>query len=201
MGNCDVCGTIALFLGTFLLMIPIFGRGGAIALHVSGRANIGPSVSVGFGIFLTLAAAGLFWREWISADVARAGDSSDTAGADGSTATPTTQTDNPMASAVATAEPVRPIQPVSTADASGQPALTVTGTLVGADTTGPRRQFEAMLSRTTAPDGNLTFEQGDVIDVLSDGPGEGWLTGSCGGRSGIFPANCKRMHARFLLLL
>ena len=93
---------------------------------------------------------------------------------------------------------------MSTADASGQPALTVTGTLVGADTadtTGPRRQFEAMLSRTTAPDGNLTFEQGDVIDVLSDGPGEGWLTGSCGGRSGIFPANCKRMHARFLLLL
>ena len=105
-----------------------------------------------------------------------------------------------MASAVATAEPVRPIQPVSTADASGQQALTVTGTLVGADTTGPRRQFEAMLSRTTAPDGNLTFEQGDDIDVLSDGPGEGWLTGSCGGRSGIFPANCKRMHAFCFLL-
>ena len=159
---------------------------------------------MGFGIFLTLAAAGLFWRESTSADVAQAGGASNAASADGAAATPTTQTDNPMASAVATAEPVRPIQPVSTADASGQPALTVTGTLVGADTadtTGPRRQFEAMLSRTTAPDGNLTFEQGDVIDVLSDGPGEGWLTGSCGGRSGIFPANCKRMHARFLLLL
>ena len=111
-------------------------------------------------------------------------------------------TQNPLDVDVTTPASALPAaEPVNTADSSSS-ACSDTGQLQhGSSSSSSSRQFEALLSRTTAPDGNLTFEQGDVIDVLSDGPGEGWLTGSCGGRSGIFPANCKRMHARFLLLL
>ena len=46
---------------------------------------------------------------------------------------------------------------------------------------------------TGASPGDLYFAAGDVIEVLNDGPGEGWLTGRLasnpGGMQGIFPEN------------
>ena len=98
---------------------------------------------------------------------------------------PTTQ-NNPLASA---ANPLQPIQPVGTAESRRTGNTDADGAAANA---GPLRQVEALLSRSAAADGNLTFATGEIIDVLSDEPGEGWLTGTCGGRSGIFPANCKR---------
>eukprot|EP01045_Picozoa_sp_COSAG04_P021423 COSAG04_NODE_2302_length_4363_cov_4.173465_4_plen_401_part_00 len=98
---------------------------------------------------------------------------------------PTTQ-NNPLASAV---KPLQPIQPVGTAESRRTGNTDADGTAANA---GPLRQVEALLSRSAAADGNLTFATGEIIDVLSDEPGEGWLTGTCGGRSGIFPANCKK---------
>merc|ERR1712096_417819 len=110
--------------------------------------------------------------------------------------TPTTTTqNNPLASA---ANPLQPIQPVGTAESRSQPMVIAASAWTGntdadgAANTDPLRQVEALLSRSAAAEGNLTFETGEIIDVLSDEPGEGWLTGTCGGRSGIFPANCKR---------
>lgn len=112
---------------------------------------------------------------------------------------PTTQTNNPTASAAV--EPLRPVQPVDTAKSRDQPLVAVAAVASvagstdagGAANTGPRRQVEALLTRLAAGDGNLTFERGEIIDVVSDEPGDGWRTGVCGGRSGVFPANCKRI--------
>ena len=40
-----------------------------------------------------------------------------------------------------------------------------------------------------ASPGDLTFNPDDVIELVSDEPGQGWRTGVLGGRQGIFPAN------------
>ena len=40
-----------------------------------------------------------------------------------------------------------------------------------------------------ASTGDLVFGQGDLIVVVSDAPGQGWMTGSIDGRVGIFPSN------------
>ena len=42
---------------------------------------------------------------------------------------------------------------------------------------------------TGASPTDLHFERGDVIEAVSDGPGEGWLTGTLAGKRGTFPAN------------
>jgi hypothetical protein len=50
-------------------------------------------------------------------------------------------------------------------------------------------------SYASSEDGDLTFNEGDVISVTqADGD---WWTGTCGSKSGIFPANfVKKMETQ-----
>eukprot|EP00727_Mastigamoeba_balamuthi_P005781 m51a1_g1822 putative actin cortical patch component lsb4 (320) ;mRNA; r:503096-504355 len=53
----------------------------------------------------------------------------------------------------------------------------------------PARTCKALYQCTAERPGDLEFERGDVITVVSDAPGSGWMTGRIGDREGIFPAN------------
>ena len=72
---------------------------------------------------------------------------------------PTTQ-NNPLASAV---KPLQPIQPVGTAESRRTGNTDADGTAANA---GPLRQVEALLSRSAAAEGNLTFETGEIIGTF-----------------------------------
>ena len=39
------------------------------------------------------------------------------------------------------------------------------------------------------PATDLSFQEGDLITNIKDTQSDNWKTGSCGGRSGLFPAN------------
>ena len=38
-------------------------------------------------------------------------------------------------------------------------------------------------------DGDLAFSAGDMLELVSEEPGDGWITGRLGTRVGILPSN------------
>jgi len=52
-----------------------------------------------------------------------------------------------------------------------------------------KKQLRAKFDCSPDQEGDLGFKEGDIIDLISEEPGDGWVTGRLGDKEGILPLN------------
>jgi len=108
------------------------------------------------------------------------------AGAQMTPVTTTRQTTSPAAAPAARSSPQTAPATKSSAPAASKPLPQPPKP----KSAGPQKKMlRAKFDCTPDQDGDLAFKEGDMIELVSEEPGDGWVTGRLNGQQGIVPSN------------